>query len=186
MYEPSPPAVVQMAEQTAEQLIDTARQAYSELERPTVPRKAKIQNAVAGVYFLRAQGTGLVKIGYSQDIRKRMATASVWCPHQLELIAVIPGGRKRESAIHSHLISSRVIGEWFRETPELIEIANNGALDVGLAPIGTTPVVVQTPVGLAEFVRKQLLAMLLRNPGEFVHAATAVEDMAKSIRGGLK
>lgn len=77
-------------------------------------REARQQwiDAPEHVYFIYSAGR--VKIGYSTDWFKRMETICVACPHQAELILVMPGNRKMERGYHALFSDYRETGEWFR------------------------------------------------------------------------
>jgi DNA-binding XRE family transcriptional regulator len=71
------------------------------------------------VYFI--QHTDFLKIGYTNDINKRLSELQVSCPIKLKVLGLIEGTRKEESEYHEkfkHLGSS---GEWFNCTTELLE-----------------------------------------------------------------
>ena len=71
------------------------------------------------VYFVKH--TDYVKIGFTNDIRNRLADLQISCPVKLKLLALIEGGLNDEQVHHQrfkHLLSS---GEWFSYTQELQE-----------------------------------------------------------------
>lgn len=77
------------------------------------------------VYYLRRED-GAIKIGFSADLNKRMATlAKEFGP--LELLATEPGGYAAELKRHRQFHRFRVTihQEWFRPAPELLEHIEN-------------------------------------------------------------
>jgi hypothetical protein len=66
------------------------------------------------VYFVRDTGTGLVKIGFSENPWLRLCKMQADCPSRLELVGLMEGDRQLESAIHRECARQRVRGEWFR------------------------------------------------------------------------
>lgn len=69
------------------------------------------------IYFIR-RGDGLVKIGYTTSVRRRMA--ELQRNHgDLELIRVIHGDLRRENQIHVKCKRHNEFGEWFRDSPGL-------------------------------------------------------------------
>ena len=66
------------------------------------------------VYFIRAEGTGSIKIGFSTNhpsIRlKELQTGS---PSKLELLTFYEGSEKDEKKLHHEFAEDRGIGEWF-------------------------------------------------------------------------
>lgn len=81
------------------------------------------------IYFAQADGTDLVKIGYTGgDPAKRIGELQTGCPYKLVLLASIEGNEQREARWHKDFAADRVSGEWFKLTPRLIlEIAREEA-----------------------------------------------------------
>jgi hypothetical protein len=71
------------------------------------------------VYFIHAEGTDLVKIGWTADIARRFDQLQTASPHPLRLLAVHAGGREIETLYHRNLQPYRQRGEWFFLTQEL-------------------------------------------------------------------
>ena len=76
------------------------------------------------VYFIRAEGTDLVKIGVTNDPARRLAMLQTGSPTKLTLWFVILGNREREVEIHEQFSGARKFGEWFQISPEI-----NDAID---------------------------------------------------------
>lgn len=73
------------------------------------------------VYFVRAEVTGLVKIGFTQgDPAARMADLQVGSPVRLTLLGAVPGDRSDEQALHRRFAHARSHGEWFYPCPDLL------------------------------------------------------------------
>lgn len=70
------------------------------------------------VYFVRCTSTGLVKIGWSNDVPARMNALRSATHPVLVLEGTRPGGHFEEQRIHRLLAPQRVSGEWFRATPD--------------------------------------------------------------------
>jgi hypothetical protein len=80
----------------------------------------------SNVYFVAAGSR--VKIGWSKKVAARMAQLQVGSPEPLKLLGVMPGGRLAEKRLHERFAASRLSGEWFDATPELLAfVAANGA-----------------------------------------------------------
>jgi hypothetical protein len=75
----------------------------------TIVQKAALKTTC--VYFIEA--AGLVKIGYTQDLRMRMAGLQTGSPARLTLLATIPGDKSKEAELHIRFASDRKHGEWF-------------------------------------------------------------------------
>lgn len=74
------------------------------------------------VYAIRG-ARGLVKIGTTRDLGKRLASLQTGSPVKLKLVAVGPGDRELEQRLHEKYKHRRRVGEWFalsgREVAEL-------------------------------------------------------------------
>ncbi len=66
------------------------------------------------VYFIRAIGTDLIKIGVADDPRQRLRDLQVGSAHQLEIVTEIPGDERYESVLHRRFDNLRAHGEWFK------------------------------------------------------------------------
>lgn len=69
------------------------------------------------IYVLRSDN--LVKIGFSNDLRKRVQAIISTIPIAVEFVGHMPGGREVEAHLHSRFQAHRFSGEWFVETPEM-------------------------------------------------------------------
>lgn len=65
------------------------------------------------VYFVQDCSSKYIKIGYSQSVENRIKGMETDNPHNLELLAVIPGTRKTEKVIHEMLREHNHRSEWF-------------------------------------------------------------------------
>lgn len=70
------------------------------------------------VYFVKVGAT--VKIGHSHDPKTRMKDLAVSNHGDLELLATLPGGRKRERALHKRFDKFHIRGEWFELSPQIV------------------------------------------------------------------
>ena len=78
---------------------------------------ADINDFEQSVYFVQRRGAH-IKIGYSTDVASRIVALER--EHgPLRVLAVIPGTRRVEKALHRRFWSARVGGEWFRPVAEL-------------------------------------------------------------------
>ena len=75
------------------------------------------------VYFARAAGTNLIKIGASHTPAARLLQLQNGCPYTLELLGTLPGGLAIESHLHRMLVHRREHGEWYRlEHEEVLDL----------------------------------------------------------------
>ena len=71
------------------------------------------------VYFLQAED-GPIKIGFTNDLRRRLGQLQHVNHHKLRLRAVLPGDRVIEAMYHMQFIGLRLRGEWFRPDPMIL------------------------------------------------------------------
>jgi hypothetical protein len=73
------------------------------------------------VYFIRAQGDGPIKIGFTRaHPRKRMAFIQTGCPWPVSLIGAVEGTVEDEQKFHRSLSEFRTSGEWFAPHPTVL------------------------------------------------------------------
>jgi len=91
------------------------------------------------VYVVLAVGIGRYKIGFSiSDPRFRVKALQIGSPIKLELVAVIPKcSRDDELALHHRFEASRLHGEWFSGTSDLLAFieAHRSLVDESLLSI---------------------------------------------------
>lgn len=73
------------------------------------------------IYLIRADQTDSVKIGFSVDHVKRIASIQTGCPHPLILVKWWLGSLQDERRLHSIFADRRLVGEWFRVPPSDLE-----------------------------------------------------------------
>lgn len=74
-------------------------------------------------YFARMvnpDGSALVKIGHSNNVRLRRKLLQTGAPAPLEILGVIAGGRNVEERLHERFHAAHVHGEWYRAEPDLL------------------------------------------------------------------
>lgn len=69
------------------------------------------------IYVLRSDN--LVKIGFTDNLQKRVSAIISSVPVPVEFVGHMPGGREVELHLHSRFSEYRFSGEWFRETEEM-------------------------------------------------------------------
>lgn len=63
------------------------------------------------IYFIESQG--MVKIGYSNDPKRRLQMLSTGCPTECTLLAICEGDEQEEARVHERFRHLRSRGEWF-------------------------------------------------------------------------
>jgi predicted GIY-YIG superfamily endonuclease len=77
------------------------------------------------IYFVRAGTTGPVKIGYTNNINRRIKNLQQGNPNKLVLLGLMTGTRDTERALHEKFAKYRLEGEWFRPVPALLSLCDN-------------------------------------------------------------
>lgn len=72
------------------------------------------------VYFVQELSTGAVKIGVTGNLKSRFYMLRVNSPHEMVVLAHVPGDERLERYLHDRFCDSCIRGEWFRLTPELL------------------------------------------------------------------
>lgn len=86
------------------------------------------------IYLIEAQN-GLVKIGIAQNVRDRYQASRVCSPILTRLVAMWPGTRIDEDALHERFRSVREHGEWFALRGEFAAfVKRSRGLGVGSVP----------------------------------------------------
>ena len=75
------------------------------------------------VYFIRIGEDGPIKIGLTDDVKRRLEQLQTANPEALRLIACVPGDRRLEAHLHRRFTSDRINGEWFRPGTDLLYLA---------------------------------------------------------------
>lgn len=103
---------------------------HQKVDHPSNPRVPRPNDEAAWpvpkqvsdkVYFIRARSSGAIKIGVSWNPSRRLASLQAAHHDALELMASTPGDISSERTLHKRFSASRVSGEWFSPSPELIE-----------------------------------------------------------------
>lgn len=71
------------------------------------------------IYFVAAPEASRIKIGFSNNPDKRIASLMTSSAYKLETIAVIEGSREQEQALHQRFAHLRVHREWFADCSEI-------------------------------------------------------------------
>jgi len=70
------------------------------------------------LYFVEAEN-GLIKIGITDDLEKRLRVLQDGSPVALTLLLAVPGTARQEGTLHGRFIDERSHGEWFRGSARL-------------------------------------------------------------------
>jgi hypothetical protein len=90
------------------------------LQEKTQRRNMRQKKQIRYVYFVEAQTLGLIKIGWTHDVRRRMVSLQIDCPVSIKLLGRLKESAElTEGAIHKIFKKIRVRGEWFKDCSEL-------------------------------------------------------------------
>ena len=100
------------------------------------------------VYFAREQGGhGLVKIGCTISLERRIRSLRSPRGERLDLAACFEGNKVLEARLHAAFLSSHFVGEWFLPAPELVEAI--GAVRAGTFDCAKLPAPMRLPTSIA-------------------------------------
>jgi hypothetical protein len=84
----------------------------------TLPRRPS-------VYFLQAERTRAIKIGFTEGpVPTRIAALQTGSAERLILLGAIPGTRKTEQDLHKRLLPHCINNEWFRPDAAVLDLIN--------------------------------------------------------------
>lgn len=72
------------------------------------------------VYFVSAGEGGPIKIGWSQDVERRIEELQTANPHKLHLVGKLCGTMADEARVHDLFRQHRLQSEWFEHVPEIL------------------------------------------------------------------
>jgi hypothetical protein len=73
------------------------------------------------IYFIGNREQKVVKIGFSNDVTKRIKALQTSSPYELEVFKVMEGNTANEQYFHILFKAERLKGEWFKLTDELFK-----------------------------------------------------------------
>lgn len=76
------------------------------------------------VYFIQNTDTKHIKIGYSDNVKKRFSQLQTTSPQELTILTMCEGGIELEKELHNKFNDYYVRGEWFNPSEELISYIN--------------------------------------------------------------
>lgn len=72
------------------------------------------------IYFLRCCTTGLIKIGFSERARARIAAIRRQSSTDIDLLLTVKGDLAAEGRLHARFAATRHHNEWFHPSPSLL------------------------------------------------------------------
>lgn len=86
------------------------------------------------IYFIRGTRSGMVKIGATDSLKRRLGELQTGSPEPLEVLALVEGGADQERMLHERFSDARALGEWFHPHNELLSFIEKLARDPRLHP----------------------------------------------------
>ena len=88
-----------------------------------IKKSTNKKNTNGLVYFIHMENNMKVfKIGYTTDLKTRLADLQVAHPYCLQVYATIENAsKKKETEMHCFFKEKHVRGEWFAITPDMID-----------------------------------------------------------------
>lgn len=115
---PKPYSLVTLYRQLGAREVMAGRRTPKTVAKAKV-RQQKVSLRDGAVYFVRADGRGPVKIGFSTGADGRLKSLQTSHHGELAIIAAIPGTQESERSLHKHFAKLRLKGEWFKYQGEL-------------------------------------------------------------------
>jgi hypothetical protein len=75
------------------------------------------------VYLIRAGDMPFVKIGWADDVERRLSDLQTAHYEELSIIRVFVCERRVEGWLHHHFRDQHVRGEWYRFVPSMLTVA---------------------------------------------------------------
>lgn len=116
------------------------------------------------IYFIRRGEDGPVKIGFTTNLDKRLASLQGGNAEKLTVIRTMDGDKETERVLHGYFADQRLHGEWFEYSEEMLRV--DAPAYVAAAPKPTT-----------EWTLAQRLAAALR--ADFGHLKQARRVVAE-------
>ena len=76
------------------------------------------------IYFMQSGDKGSIKIGYTEDLDKRLSQLRSMSPTPLYLLGAIEGSRQAEEGLHAQFSHLRDHHEWYHAQDELLTYIN--------------------------------------------------------------
>jgi endogenous inhibitor of DNA gyrase (YacG/DUF329 family) len=77
------------------------------------------------IYLIQAEDNELIKIGFSNNVKRRMKILSNSSPAKLKVLRVIKADSQYESFLHNMFREYRLHGEWFQPHSNIVKFVND-------------------------------------------------------------
>lgn len=72
------------------------------------------------VYFIKAEETPYIKIGFTENLYARISDLQIGCPYKLKVVRTIEGSYREEKLLHTLFAAYHKSNEWFEITEEMV------------------------------------------------------------------
>lgn len=79
-----------------------------------------MRHANGCLYFAQVAGGGPIKVGFSSNVRNRLASLATWCPYKIEFLHSMEAPKMAEVYCLERLRAHQLKGEWFHPHPDVI------------------------------------------------------------------
>ena len=79
------------------------------------------------VYFIQAQVSRAIKIGFAVDVERRLKEIQTGNPEVLEVVGAMPGTVRAEKSLHRQFRADHIRGEWFEASAALVDYIEGNA-----------------------------------------------------------
>lgn len=80
------------------------------------------------VYFVQAGPDGEIKIGWTQDVDRRIGELQTANAKKLVLLGTVPGTMETEASLHARFSHLRLEAEWFRNSEEIFDFLREATI----------------------------------------------------------
>lgn len=119
------------------------------------------------IYFLRYGD--LIKIGFSSNLRQRIASVIQSIPGEVSFLGHMPGDREVEAHLHDRFGEHRFSGEWFRACPDILDAIRLLAIPDMPLPNKKRGMQVEDPKYRKDLARRLRAAAMRRFPDVSTH-----------------
>lgn len=121
-------------------------------------------------------GLGVVKIGYTNDVKRRLSTLQTGHTRPLKVIRLFEGGPAEEATLHALFADVRTKGEWFQFVPEML--GNVGLVEVSLTTLRRKPSTEAVPPSAEDDGFDRYKTWLIKAFGSLKNGVTFLDLMA--------
>lgn len=122
------------------------------------------------VYMIRAGQNGPVKIGFTDDVAKRLAMMQTGNHEQLTVLRLFEGSAAEEARLHERFADNHLRGEWHHFCKAMMG-------DVGLAEILPSPAEIPPPHGLINPDQQTLLSLAAKALAEAMKISPSMTEL---------